>query len=252
MDWAIHEVARLTGTTSRTLRHYDAIGLLEPSRTGANGTRYYNERALARLQRILVMRHLGVGLAAIAEVIDGNRHDRDALESHVHELRDERNRIDRQIASVESTIEALREGKELMPEKMFDGFDHTQYREEVESRWSPAAYADGDRWWRAKSPEERAEWRAAQQQLAHDWATLARAGADPAGENAQALANRHAAWLAAIPGTPGAGTGRPAKAYLLGLGAMYVGDARFSANYGGVGGAAFVRDALAVYAERNL
>ena len=33
-EWSIQEVARLAGTTSRTLRHYDAIGLLEPSRTG--------------------------------------------------------------------------------------------------------------------------------------------------------------------------------------------------------------------------
>jgi hypothetical protein len=33
---------------------------------------------------------------------------------------------------------------------------------------------------------------------------------------------------------------------------MYVADDRFGANYGGVAGASFVRDALAVYAERNL
>ena len=46
--------------------------------------------------------------------------------------------------------------------------------------------------------------------------------------------------------------GRPAKQYLVGLGEMYVADDRFGANYGGVAGASFVRDALAVYAERNL
>ena len=252
MDWAIHDVARLSGTTSRTLRHYDAIGLLAPSRVGTNGTRYYDERALARLQRILVMRGLGVGLAAIAEVIDGNRDDRDALEKHSSDLRVERERIDRQIASVERTIAALEEGKALMPEQMFDGFDHTEYRDEVESRWSPQAYATSDRWWRSKSPEERSEWGAAQHQLAQDWMTLARSGAEPASEKAQALAKRHADWLAAIPGTPGAGTGQPVKAYLVGLGEMYVADERFSANYGGVEGATFVRDALAKYAERNL
>jgi hypothetical protein len=33
---------------------------------------------------------------------------------------------------------------------------------------------------------------------------------------------------------------------------MYVADPRFAANYGGVEGATFVRDALAVYAERHL
>ncbi|HEY8281923.1 MAG TPA: TipAS antibiotic-recognition domain-containing protein, partial [Leifsonia sp.] len=40
--------------------------------------------------------------------------------------------------------------------------------------------------------------------------------------------------------------------YLTGLGDMYVADPRFGANYGGVEGATFVRDALRVYADRNL
>ncbi|GAB2870218.1 hypothetical protein GCM10022245_01090 [Streptomyces mayteni] len=31
------------GVTSRTLRHYDEIGLLPPAWTGSNGHRYYEE-----------------------------------------------------------------------------------------------------------------------------------------------------------------------------------------------------------------
>ena len=48
MDWSIQEVARLAGTTSRTLRHYDDVGLLLPSRVGSNGYRYYDGLTLAR------------------------------------------------------------------------------------------------------------------------------------------------------------------------------------------------------------
>ena len=33
---------------------------------------------------------------------------------------------------------------------------------------------------------------------------------------------------------------------------MYVADERFAANYGGLTGATFVRDAMTVYAEREL
>ncbi len=51
MDWSIQDIARLAGTTSRTLRHYGDVGLLEPTRIGSNGYRYYDEQALARLQR---------------------------------------------------------------------------------------------------------------------------------------------------------------------------------------------------------
>lgn len=76
-------------------------------------------------------------------------------------------------------------------------------------------------------------------------------GADPLGEEAQALARRQAEWLSAIPGTPREGTG-PSKEYFLGLAEMYVADERFARNYGGVEGAAFVRDAMRAYAERKL
>src|SRR6478735_804597 len=71
VDWSIQEVARLAGTTSRTLRHYDAVGLLPPSRVAANGYRHYDADALVRLQRILLLRDLGLGLPAIREALDG-------------------------------------------------------------------------------------------------------------------------------------------------------------------------------------
>jgi hypothetical protein len=82
------------------------------------------------------------------------------------------------------------------------------------------------------------------------WIGAADAGLDPASDEAQAIAARHAAWLVSVPGTPGHEEGRPDKGYLLGLGDMYVADDRFAANYGGTEGATFVRDALRVYVER--
>jgi DNA-binding transcriptional MerR regulator len=139
MDWSIQEVAKLAGTTSRTLRHYDDIGLLEPARVGSNGYRYYDRAALVRLQRILLLRELGLGLPAIAEVLDGQRDESRALAGHLEWLRQEQDRLARQVASVERTIEALEGGEQIMAKDMFDGFDHTQYREEVEQRWGADA-----------------------------------------------------------------------------------------------------------------
>ncbi|GII95143.1 hypothetical protein Ssi02_53740 [Sinosporangium siamense] len=54
-------------------RHYDRVGLVVPSRAGANGYRYYNSTAVARLQRILLMRRPGMGLPTIAEVLAEKR-----------------------------------------------------------------------------------------------------------------------------------------------------------------------------------
>lgn len=251
MDWSIQDIARLAGTTSRTLRHYGDVGLLPASRVGSNGYRYYDERALVRLQRILMLRDLGLGIPAIAQVLAGHTDDTRALMTHLDWLQQERNRIDRQIASVENTIKDMEGGDQLMAENMFDGFDHTQYKEEVEARWGAKAYADSNRWWNSMSATEKAEWMTRQEQLASDWSTAAAAGLDPRGAEAQALASRHADWLGGIPGTPGHGE-RPTREYFEGLAEMYVADERFGANYGGLEGATFVRDAMLHYAAENL
>lgn len=252
MDWSIQEVAKLAGTTSRTLRHYDDIGLLAPSRIGANGYRYYDDRALVRLQRILLLRELGLGLPAIAEVLAGDAAEAHALGAHLGWLRQEQDRLARQIASVEKTIETLEGGERLMADEMFDGFDHTRYKEEVEQRWGKDAYASGDRWWRGLGEAGQREWKARTAELGRDWIAAAESGADPHGDVAQALAKRHVEWLTGIPGTPTAAPGGDVKAYVIGLGEMYVADPRFGANYGGRQGAEFVRDALRSYAEREL
>ncbi|WP_040168118.1 MerR family transcriptional regulator [Microbacterium gorillae] len=251
MDWSIQEVARLAGTTSRTLRHYDDVGLLTPSRIAGNGYRYYDEDALVRLQRILLLRQLGLGLTQIADVLDHEVTEADALSTHLDLLNDERDRLDRQITAVRETIRARKEGEPLMAEKALDGFDHTQYREEVERRWGAEAYRASDQWWRGLGDAAQADWRAAVAQLNADWIAAAEAGENPSGERAQALAARHVAWLRATPGTPAADTTR-LRGYLLGLGQMYVADPRFAVNYGGESGAAFVRDALAIWADHML
>ncbi|PKQ35291.1 MAG: MerR family transcriptional regulator [Actinobacteria bacterium HGW-Actinobacteria-11] len=261
-DWSIQEIARLAGTTSRTLRHYDHIGLLLPTRIAHNGYRHYDAQALVRLQRILLLRELGLGLPQIAEVLGAStdrmpsQTEASALETHLALLREEQTRLARQIASVESTITALRGGERLMAENMFDGFDHTQYKDEVEERWGTKAYADSDRWWRGMTDAERADWQQRVSDLGRDWIAAAESGIDPASSEAQEIARRHVEWLTGIPGTPAAVPGGDVKAYVIGLGEMYVADPRFGANYatssGGTHGAEFVRDALRIYAEGNL
>ena len=236
MDWSIQGIARLTVcTTSRTLRHYDCIGLLAPSRVGGNGHRSYDEDALARLQRILLLRVLGLGLPSIAEVLAGQRDNSDALLTHLHWLLREKERLDRQIAAVETTITNSEGREQLMAEEMFDGFDHTRYKEEVEERWGKNAYGSGDRWWRRMSAEEKAAWYKRSQQLSGDWIAAAesrgresqpRAAAEsrsaPDSGEAPRLAQHQFDWFRGIPGAPGRGSTGPTKDYIAGYGEMYV------------------------------
>lgn len=247
MEWSIQEIARKAGTTSRTLRHYGDLGLLAPSRLGSNGYRYYDQDALVRLQRILLLRELGLSLPAIKDVLEGQRDTAVALRAHLRLLEQEQARIGRQIASVRTTLHKTEEGRELMAEEVFDGFDHTAHEREVTERWGRASYEEGDRWWRSLGEARKTAFQDEHEAIARDWGSAREAGADAGGERAQDIARRHCAWLSASSGEPG-------RSYVIGLGEMYVADPRFGKNYDryGDGTAAFVRDALTIYAERRL
>ncbi|KKI21117.1 MULTISPECIES: MerR family transcriptional regulator [unclassified Leucobacter] len=287
MEYSIQEVAKAAGTTSRTLRHYGELGLVPPSRVGANGYRFYDDRALVRLQRVLLLRDLGLGLPRIGEVLaaqdatvrdpgraaadpaasaaGASRAEAGILRGHLELLRQEQRQLDARIGAVERTIAELDRrgsggadlsgtegnGGDLMSRNIFDGFDHTQYREEVEERWGADAYAKSDAWWNGLGADGQQEWKDRVAALNADWIAAAERGEDPAGEAAQALAERHVAWLTGIAGTPAAAPGGDVVGYVLGLGEMYVADERFAANYGGAAGATFVRDSLRAWAERR-
>ncbi|MEV7867109.1 MerR family transcriptional regulator [Streptomyces sp. NPDC088124] len=246
MEWSIQDIAKKAGTTSRTLRHYGELGLLEPSRTGVNGYRYYDQEALVRLQRILLLRGLGLGLPDIARILDGQQDTAAALRGHLGLLEQERERIGRLIASVRTTLHKTESGEELMAEEVLDGFAHTRYEQEVTERWGRPAYEKGDRWWRSLGEEERRAFQERHESIARDWGRAAAAGHDASGEEAQAIARRHCDWLAV--------TMEPTRSYVIGVTALYVDDPRFTAAYDkyGEGTAVLVRDAMKVYAERHL
>lgn len=252
MDWSIQDIARLAGTTSRTLRHYDDVGLVKPSRIGDNGYRYYDADALVRLQRVLLLRELGLGIPAIGEVLAGQRDDAAALRTHLEWLDHEQGRLARQRASVERTITELEGGEKPMAEKMFDGFDHTQYKDEVEQRWGTESYEKSDAWWRSRSQNEKDDFMIAAAELIQAWVDVATSGVSADSDEAQAVAQRQYDWLSGIPGTPRTPEGRASRDYYTGLAEMYVADERFAKNYGGNEGAPFVRDAMLAFADRNL
>ncbi|MFP7762026.1 MerR family transcriptional regulator [Marisediminicola sp. LYQ85] len=241
MERSIQEIARLTGITSRALRHYGELGLVPPSRIGSNGYRYYDEHALVRLQRVLLLRDLGLGLRQIADVLAHESDEASALTTHLSLLRQENDRLARQIAAVEHTIASIQRKDDLMAETMFDGFDHTQHKAEVEEHWGADAYARSDAWWRGMSDDERRQWMSRVDELNRHWTDAAAVGTSAGSPEAQQLAARHLDWLRSVPGTP---SGDDFADYVRGLAEMYVADERFAANYGGVAGAEFVRDAL--------
>jgi hypothetical protein len=133
-----------------------------------------------------------------------------------------------------------------MPEEVLDGFDHTQYEQEVTERWGRDAYVKGDRWWRSLTDEEKRDFKERQAAIATDFVAAFEAGKAPDDDEVQDIARRHCEWLS--------GPVRVSRSYVIGLGEMYAADPRFTVLYDqhAEGAAVFVRDALKVYAERHL
>lgn len=66
----IGALAAATGLTVRTLHHYEAIGLLAPTRRSASGYRLYGPADVERLYRVRALRQLGLPLEEVHRVLD--------------------------------------------------------------------------------------------------------------------------------------------------------------------------------------
>ena len=71
--FSIGDFARLGRVSPRMLRHYDAIGLLRPAAVDpATGYRFYRASQLGQLNRILVLKDLGITLEQLRAILDGH------------------------------------------------------------------------------------------------------------------------------------------------------------------------------------
>ena len=109
----IGQLARIFEISTKTLRHYDAIGLFVPARTGSdNGYRYYQPEQIEQLSRILALRRLDVPLEAIDRLkrdgaLDDPQRLRHFLQRHQHTLREEISARQRLLAELDRTLATL-------------------------------------------------------------------------------------------------------------------------------------------------
>jgi DNA-binding transcriptional MerR regulator len=83
----VSRVARRVGITVRTLHHYEAIGLLVPSRRSASGYRLYGTAELLRLQHIVSLKALGLSLEEIRSAIERSSLS-EAIERQIERVRE--------------------------------------------------------------------------------------------------------------------------------------------------------------------
>lgn len=94
------DAARRLGVSAKALRLYEQHGLLLPGRT-ASGWRAYGPDEMARAADIVALRQLGLSLAQVSRVLDGDSADLDAaLAAHQSSLEARRDDLTTAIARV--------------------------------------------------------------------------------------------------------------------------------------------------------
>jgi DNA-binding transcriptional MerR regulator len=68
--YRIGEVAARTGVSTRTLRYYEELGLIDPTGKSPGGSRRYSQQDIARIERILEIRNvMGLELDRISAIV---------------------------------------------------------------------------------------------------------------------------------------------------------------------------------------
>lgn len=149
----VKEVSRLTGVSVRTLHHYDAIGLLRPTRVTPAGYRLYDDAALLRLHTILLFRELEFSLKEIREILDSPGFDQQkALEQQIHLLELKREHLG-DLISYARQIQHT--GVMNMDFSAFDNSRADQYAAQAKALWGKTdAYREFEEKTAEQTPEQ--------------------------------------------------------------------------------------------------
>jgi len=231
----VSQVSELTGVSVRTLHHYDAIGLLKPTRVTEAGYRLYDDSALERLHAVLLFRELGFSLEEIRQILDTPGFDpMKALEKQIALLEEKRARLE---AVIRQAKRIKAEGRIEMKKETFD-----TYAREAEARWGKTEA------WKEYAKKSEGRTKENEQSLGEGLMDIFRRlgqlrQGDPASEEAQALVKELQSYITAhyYTCTP---------QILKGLGQMYAAGGDFTENIdkaGGPGTAVFARRAIDIF-----
>lgn len=82
----INTVCQMLGTTSRTLRFYEEKGIITSTEVPFSSRRHYSAEQVEHIKKVLVLRALGLSVAQIRKLQDGNVELSDAILEHKTEL----------------------------------------------------------------------------------------------------------------------------------------------------------------------
>lgn len=110
--YSIRDLAREFDLTTRAMRFYEDMGLLQPERTGPGGrNRIYSGRDRTRLKLTLRAKRLGLSLTEAKEIIDMYDSPRDTepqLRKFLQVLASHRQQLEDQLAEVQANLDEVK------------------------------------------------------------------------------------------------------------------------------------------------
>jgi len=111
-QFSISDLAKEFDLTTRAIRFYEDMGLLEPERSGPGGrNRVYSSRDRTRLKLTLRAKRLGLSLVEAKELIDMYDSPRDTgpqLKKFMVVLAEHRPQLESQLADLHATLEEVK------------------------------------------------------------------------------------------------------------------------------------------------
>ena len=105
MKYTIKKLADLAGISTRTLRYYDEIDLLNPNEVNNNNYRIYNEKNVNKLQQIMFYRSLDFSLLKIKQILDDPEYSElEALQEQQRLLLAKKRQVEALLMNVNKTI----------------------------------------------------------------------------------------------------------------------------------------------------
>lgn len=112
ITYSISDLAKEFDLTTRAMRFYEDMGLLQPERTGPGGrNRTYSGRDRTRLKLTLRAKRLGLSLTEAKDIIDMYDSPRDTgpqLEKFLQVLADHRAQLESQMADMQANLDELK------------------------------------------------------------------------------------------------------------------------------------------------
>ena len=248
--YKINELAAIANISTRTLRHYDDVGLLVPLRSKESSYRLYTEKDIDKLQTILFYKELGYELKEIKKIISNPSYN---LEDSLHKLEDS---VQKRIDSLHQVLHLIKQTKlhqkgviTLSNKDKFEAFKEKQIQDNTENYGEELKQFDqemvkkANQKYKSKSKNEMKEHDVFTEKM-HQVMKKAIHSNDPSNTISQQMCEMHKKWLLFYWPSY-------SKEAHLSLCEMYTTDERFRAYYDKIehGLADYLYQAMTIYVK---